>query len=1117
MTQGQPAFTSLNAQGGIARRRTARAQRRRSLEDKVISRMKNRIASLQKHSATDRLNLRLADLEPYLPAVEASWERRHCNIVLTNFLKAGIQAGLWDVDRLPDMIVRLPRRPSPFKPERMTSARAITELKRRHEAALARILRSTRAPRSVLDDRLRAGQLIVSATVHGGLLYRPFVEALPKRMHTHLFEHDGRLWIDFEHGSGNDPDDVFRSPPSIRRWFPDPLTAMLLLRWRLDGCCWPARIGLSLDLIVHSYLSELEIALSFPKGKDALVRFGVADDQRVSIRQRSALHFLLEGARAHLSMWVPPVLADFASRPEMGCGLTLEAWTRTVTGQRLAKNPADIESEMEDGVISGAGRPGSPPSLARTRNEETQRAQLKALMSGLSSARGYVRRGPAGKFIEAFRREHSTNLCPVLRLLLDWSLWSITARDIGQGRIKVSSLVRYLSAIGPGLLDAGEDLTEDELHGRDGCTRLIDVYDTVVASVKERQSQPYVIDRLSEFHYYLSETLGTPAIQWRGRNIRARRRPHANVISETEYQAIRRSIENSKLRTRDRELLSLLLVCGYRLGLRRNEISGRQLNCFQGHPWESDLFRSIRPQLWIHVTAASSVKATASNRRTPMYHLLDADELELFHRWAERRTREIGRDVTGSELLFTRDAVSSAKLGDGDGFSQVSELIRAITGDATLDFYNLRHSFVTLTTARLLGAQVARRNRDWEDLLPWRLPESWTSPEKLRGVTLQKRLFLTDTVPRQAMFQVAALAGHIDPQETVTTYCHCLDLLLQGYLMAVASTLNKQTLSALLGHSASAERVRRHRRRSATFDEVIPESREMTVAGTLQQLIDDGRRKQIFASLPDIEPLEEHGIVAPDQEAERHFLSMEQLYSVLMTVPSRMSLADRARKADVGPETVSAIIASARHYAGEIRSDHRDTKVRRSRAVSRDWNHRHKDFHVRQKPEVIGYGRALPKPEWERKEAARVYQCLMAAALADPVLISHVEVVYRASSRSAAHLEISTADEANSLREVLRVAGIDRARLVATVLSIPREGGKADFRRELARRLEIPQRSIGFAEPLRRRYQGATFGRVALKLAPAGGKTGRSPYGWKVGLFYALVGHGVGTRLPRRD
>lgn len=249
----------------------------------------------------------------------------------------------------------------------------------------------------------------------------------------------------------------------------------------------------------------------------------------------------------------------------------------------------------------------------------------------------------------------------------------------------------------------------------------------------------------------------------------------------------------------------------------------------------------------------------ASNRRSPMYHLLDADELGLFHRWAEQRQREIGRHLTG-----------------------------------TLDFHNLRHSFVTLTTVRLLGTQVRWRNEPRDDLPPW-----------------------------QALFQVAALAGHIDPQETVNTYCHGLDLLLQGYLMA--------------------------------------------------------------------------------------------------------------------------------------------------------------------------------------------------AALADPAFIARVEAVYGTSSRSAAHLEISTADEVDSLREVLRVAGIDRARLVATVLSIPRKNGKAEFRRELVRRLEMPQRPIGFAEPLRRRHQGATFGRVALKLAPAGGRAGRSPYGWKVGLFYALVGYCAKSGGPGRD
>lgn len=521
-----------------------------------------------------------------------------------------------------------------------------------------------------------------------------------------------------------------------------------------------------------------------------------------------------------------------------------------------------------------------------------QHVYLRKLSGLLRDNNNYVRRAQGLARLEASQKQLAARLCPLLSAITAWAIWCLKDRNVGKGRIKVSSVRRYLSSIAPSLLTFGAELSASELAGSDACARLINVYDKVVDSLKNGPQRMYAIGRLSEFHHFLTLSTGAPAILWRGQTVVGRNRPSANVLTEAEYKVLRQSIHHSAIDMRRKQLMEAILICGYRLGLRRDEICGRQLNCLQGFGWNRDIFNSIRPQLWIHPTALSSVKVDASNRRSPMFQLLEDDELKLLFRWAERRRAECGKDLTGTELLFTNSAISNEKLTDNDGFSDLTHLMAAVTGDPSLEFHSLRHSFITLLGARLLSVQIDQRlsaRTDQHSAPPaWSTPTSWQASDHLQGIKLLKHLFLQSHVPRQAMYMVSALAGHIDPRETIDTYSHALDWLLHGYMLTLAPRLDLQAKLLLAGTSDSTIRVRRHRnKRKLTDIERGPKSGEhvLPMNELHTKMLDKGHTNGLFARMPELRPLR-NAPLDTSRSASPHLNPphLENLYRALLSV-----------------------------------------------------------------------------------------------------------------------------------------------------------------------------------------------------------------------------------------
>ncbi len=1090
-------MSTLNPHGGVAQRKNARRLAQREMEKAVIGSVRPKIAAALQASGSVRPLLTLSELEKALPQVRTPADRRRQLVTLESLLRNGVDSGVWSVDRFPDPIVRIRRRSSPFRPDRMALAHTVAKVRAAHLENLGMYLGKISKDKEALalQTRLRAAQIVVSSVTLGGLLSKSFVEDLPTRMGTHLFEHEGLVWIDFDCTS---EDQANSGPLACRRWFPDPVTVALILRWRLDGLVWPRGDGVSSDSLLRSYLAKLK------KGP-RVVASRIGSDE-FEHGPPLTLHKLIQGARTHLGIHLPQLLIGFASDPKAGRSLDAASWVRSLSGRRLVTpmEETEIQSQGEEDDLPGPG-PDDPSDFSTKKQsaKTPQHRLLTVLTSGLRGRKSQlVNRASAKRHIESFISQFGTALSPVLLYLAQWALWSLTYRTKGKGSLKPSSVARYLSAIGPALITHGLDLSEDDLSGaNDDCQRLTAAFDTVVET-KKGPDQAYACDRLVEFQYFLSFKLDGPPMAWR-HSSGVSSVPRGSIITEAEYGALIQSIGASSLPSREKELLHLITTFGFRLGLRRDEICSRQLNCAQGLMW-AERGESIRPQLWIHATSAGGIKRRSSNRRIPLYHLLTKHELDLLRKWIKRRRNEIGPNARGTELLFTASASLNEKLRDSDGFSQITALVHEVTGDPDLQFHSLRHSFTTLLVARLLSAAI---NGQWiRGAPPVHLPKSWHCEDaRLSGAKLIKALLLLDRAPRQTMYMVSALLGHIDPAEATDTYCHCLDLLLYLHLSRIDHSVSHSTRQRVLGKSDSAPRVAalRARRRGIIADE--SDGRPESVRSVMHDLIAAARRAGVFATLLATTDLVIRPAALSQSSAPRAgFPKIDDVYWLVLSTNTKLSSAARAERVGLTPDFVDAILCAAKHYSRDVTTDARGS-TRRSRAVRRKTTTRVRTPLNRVRPEIVGVGRALPKVSAELQQATTFYEKIVENGMLNPHIIDAAVRIFSTMSRTRSFIELSSEQEAKALVAILKTTGTATSRLQIRIVSAPVNAQSPSMLKSVREALNVTRKQISVDDKLRRREKGETFGRLEVRLMPAGSRTGKAMFGWTVGLFYALV------------
>lgn len=936
--------------------------------------------------------------------------------------------------RLPAPAVPRPRKSSPFHPKAFGPVVRLSEL-------IDAFTRHIERERNVTEE-LGAARIVFSAIAFGGLLCESLIERLPVAIVTSLHAYKDECWINF------DLQVKATDARRVRRWFPDPVTQCLIVQWVQSGRVWPNR---SIDQLLQSLLGHISHG---------------------SGGKRKTLMEVLQPARTRARLMVPGLLVDFLQSDDHGCSLGEYAWWRVRAGHYL--NAPILPAPQEESAQEFCTRvepSANDPTQHRSDSSEDLEAVRRLKQSLLKKPKVYFKPAAAKRSVMELRNSLGER-GPIFTALLDWAEWQLELLSTGERRAKPQSIHRYLTSIAHRLVATGGEVDPEKVPAAE----LEKLYREVLSSISSTAECEYAVVRLRDFHSFLTLTRDVIPVEIQG-EVSGWRNVRANVIAEGEFQRALDYWRDADLDERTRCMRRVMLVLAYRLGPRRNELLYARISDLQA----GIVYTSPRPLLWIHSHPDASLKTYASLRRLPLAHLVPPKELHEVKQWLALRLSETSISRQSQALLFCEQGVDTKPLPDHEVDPLVEEL-RLLCEDDTIVLHNLRHSFLSNLFTHVFIAEIEARTSRKIDC-PWLRSDKTFHP--------LRRLFQTDVLPREAAYLLAALAGHIDPAETMHSYIHFQDWIAGLFFRELASQHKVALWAALEGISTEALNVRHSRgKKAGSGNPIIPH-------------LDTPRR--MLARLA-IKPPEGHAaqkvtalIPAPAPTPLLMRLPLEAVYATVALLGKQMTFAKRQHLTGIDRATYVKLLEVTLELA-KTETANRDKKVRRSRILAPKEKRRRPL--LSRLPQLEGFGPAIPRPDQERKDARQIFRSSVSAG--DRATADDLWFLLQRTSHSDPILRLHSVDDVNRATSVLMRLGIPRRRLTLEIKSVPR--GQDDrtkwFRRVASRTGFAATTIIGennsatLPTAIRRHGEGV----FVLRIHSGKGLT----YGWRVGAYYAL-------------
>ncbi|WP_017429315.1 site-specific integrase [Vreelandella jeotgali] len=515
-----------------------------------------------------------------------------------------------------------------------------------------------------------------------------------------------------------------------RRVFLSPVSQLLLLSYyRQVGQTWPPQARI--EACVFHYIKHISPA-----------------------HRPQSLAWFIKTAHTSASLDMMPLLTHYASSSDAAPSLRPSTWHRLTTG--LVLTPASEQEDTEDANLDYAPVPPRPAELP----DQIQR--LRQLQNGFMVATRQEGRTATLQHLEQFLNEPDKN-GPLLNLLVGWAQTLIRRGGRVKTRLAIGTVATYLSNIARPLLTHGHEV--DDVQMLDA-VQWQSLYDRVISDAKTVRSRVRTQNRLRQFHDYVMDTQAAPDVELEVAKSNASL-ADTNIITPAEYRRALRLIATSKQPERFRTMQSLVLILGYRLGLRRSECAFllvRDVAFVLDHD-------EISSELIVRANQFHTGKTYSATRRLPLWLLMPEEKRQLID-WCQRRRGESTTKATEQHLLFCHSGNGTLPLGDKELFRPIQTALKTVSGDPTVRYHHLRHSFVSFTLLRLL-------ERSPGELLPQRwllndeskiaMPNAQADISTLAGLAPQS------SPTRKRLWQLALWAGHATPDETLGTYSHLVD------------------------------------------------------------------------------------------------------------------------------------------------------------------------------------------------------------------------------------------------------------------------------------------------------------------------------------------------------
>ena len=705
----------------------------------------------------DEFNLILNDI--IAGALDQDLAPNRCLRLVNRYLRS--QKGGLSLLRRVARIRHIEPEPSPFYAELLEDFRICNTV---HESFLQHLSDQGRLKSSPSCEQ-RIAEIVTSAALFGGIANKSRLKALSGILLQNVFRFGDELFVDI-------PLNDEKSPP-VFRWFPDPVSRSLI-------------IGLYRS-------SKAERTLKVKKLMSCLKAI-VSD---ISSNVGEPLANLAQISSTELTLKAPGYLAAILRGDIPAVSLPLPQFVRVVTERalRLASDEK-VEASPEKEVAAENWSPRLPAGEKAKYSAQEAVLFKELLRKAFSDSRNIP---VVGNLKPRNKRKASlvASLKREFRYSGEWSSFPVTVVawlvHLCEFGTRIKKNIAYATVENyTGLIF--RELSR-HLYGHDFISlsdiEYEDVYIRALDSVAEhrRFKLAYL---LREFHLFLIEKFEVDSLDWSAVMAASGAIPvasyaDANLVTNQEYTQAIASIRNdNSLPARTRTQYAALVLFGYRFGLRFGEALRLQYRDIQYDSSAGEMY------VLVHNSRYGEVKTQSGVRIVSLLEQLQPDETLILEEILDLAADGFAEDP--GIPLMAESGVSKVLIERHVAAGYVNSLLKKLTGDVSLRYHHLRHSWAT----RLVAHQYFSGSNDLDGIVRAFCPDTLVDEEWERFVGMGPVVY--------PLRSIMVAIGHATEATTLGSYSHCADQIagsvfnslapeLSDYAEAYCQRIDRATLS----------------------------------------------------------------------------------------------------------------------------------------------------------------------------------------------------------------------------------------------------------------------------------------------------------------------------------
>jgi hypothetical protein len=447
----------------------------------------------------------------------------------------------------------------PYSRRRPTNPWIVDTPRLIHEAHRMRsaLVDSLCNPMSVDAPGSKMSLLIPSAIFFGGLLHKDSLVALVRALATCG---DSALYC------GDRPQIELRiawrkeADAERRLWHPDVVSSLLFLRFRES-------IAEEVDAFMANCAADGKVTdqqILAWLWKDILAPF--RKHARSFQYVPKSLAALLCRTEALYRLDLPHVVVSYMSREFLSNSVRRSTLGRIHRITLPGDDAPELPGESSDNHAGLGAEPEAPG-----RNFQIMEPDWMALL------RNALRKRDRVVLKSALRQFIVQCSCPPGKRTAEFALFLLEEKSAGNSRLAISTILRYTRIVATRLACLLENSDPTELTVATLLSTYLKILEEAGEGETNKKLRRVVASALHEFHFFLSKIHQKESID--ARELRIGRAMagsvDANLITESEYQAMRKTIQTGTSTSLDQSFFraaALVLMLGFRCGMRRGEI-----------------------------------------------------------------------------------------------------------------------------------------------------------------------------------------------------------------------------------------------------------------------------------------------------------------------------------------------------------------------------------------------------------------------------------------------------------------------------------------------------------------------------------------------------------------